>query len=414
MTLTQDQVQIIRSTVPVLKDHGNEITTSFYHTLLQENPELNNVFNQANQANNHQAAALAGSLYAYASHIDDLGALSPAVEKISQKHASLYIKPKQYEVVGTYLLRAMGEVLGDALTKETHDAWAEAYWQLANIMIKKEDEILSHGDGWKDWRDMRITEKVKESEEITSFYLEPTDGQALPPFLPGQYISVMTEVPRLKHLQSRQYSLSDAPKREYYRISIKRERGLNTSKSGAKDHPGYISNIMHEHKKVGDVLKVSHPAGEFYLDPEKEANLPVVLISAGVGLTPMMSIMNTLLDRESKQPISWVHTARSSSVQAFAQHMRDVVKQNANVQAFIFIKSPTEKDVEGVDYHLTGRLRLEELRKREHLFLDDKRAEYFVCGPDRFMSDVAKGLQEYGVDDGRIKMEVFGTGKIPS
>lgn len=134
MGLTKDQVTIIKATVPILKEYGNAITSKFYSTLLAENPSLNNVFNQSNQANNHQAAALAGSLYAYASHIDDLGALSPAIEKICQKHVSLYIRPEQYNVVGVYLLRAMGEVLGDALTPDILKAWETAYWQLANLV----------------------------------------------------------------------------------------------------------------------------------------------------------------------------------------------------------------------------------------------------------------------------------------
>lgn len=134
MSLTTDQVKIIKATVPVLQEHGNAITKHFYATLLKENPDLNNVFNQANQLNGHQPAALATSLYAYATHIDDLGALSPAVEKICHKHASLYIRPEHYDIVGTYLLRAMGDILGDALTPEILEAWGQAYWQLANIV----------------------------------------------------------------------------------------------------------------------------------------------------------------------------------------------------------------------------------------------------------------------------------------
>lgn len=134
MSLTKEQVAIIKATVPILKEYGNQITTLFYGTLIKENPSLNDVFSRTNQVNNHQPAALAGSLYAYASHIDDLGALSPAVEKICQKHVSLYIRPEQYEIVGTYLLRAMGEVLGDALTPEILEAWKVAYFQLANIV----------------------------------------------------------------------------------------------------------------------------------------------------------------------------------------------------------------------------------------------------------------------------------------
>jgi len=414
MSLTTNQIQIIKSTIPVLQQHGNEITTHFYSTLLREKPELNNIFNQANQANNHQAAALAGSLYAYASHIDDLGALSPAVERICHKHASLYIRPEHYDVVGEYLLRAMGDVLGAALTQEVLEAWGAAYWQLAGIMVKREGQMLRDAEGWTDYREFKIDKKVKESEEITSFYLKPVDGEELPGYLPGRYVSVMTTVPQLRYLQSRQYSLSDAPGKDCYRISVKREAGLSTKQEGAEAHPGYISNILHDEKKEGDVLSVSHPAGEFFLDPEKETTQPVVLISAGIGLTPMMAILNTLIQRRSQQRISWIHATRSTSAQAFGPYIRDVTKIHDNIKASIFITIPdAARDVEGVDYQYSGRMELDKLDRSEDLFLDNKSTQYYVCGPEGFMAAMEQSLRGMGVDDESIKMEVFGTGQIP-
>ncbi|KAK5712843.1 Nitric oxide oxidoreductase [Elasticomyces elasticus] len=407
MPLTPAQVSIVRSTVPILQQHGTAITTSFYSTLLAEHPPLNNIFNQANQRNNHQAQALAGALYAYASHIDDLGALTPAVEKICQKHASLYIQPDQYEVVGTYLLRAMGDVLGAALTEEVLEAWRTAYWQLANIMIVREEQILSKVDGWTDWREFSIADKVKESEEITSFYLKPTDGRPLPTFLPGQYISILTDVPKFGYLQSRQYSLSDAPRADYYRVSVKKEEGVDGT------HPGYVSNVLHDNKSVGDSLKVSHPAGEFYLDPASDTNGPVVLLSAGVGLTPMISILNTLVERNSQQQISFVHGSRRTATHAFRQHIKDVVSTHPNVTASIFIKTPnTQADVEGVDYKHASRVKLALLDKKEHLYLHDAQTLYFVCGPEGFMASMHTGLRRAGVPAERIRMEAFGTGSI--
>ena len=122
MGLTSDQVSLIKSTVPILRQYGKTITTTFYDNMLSDHPELNHIFNRTNQVNGHQASALAGSLYAYASYIDDLGVLAPAVEKIVQKHASLYIQPEQYDVVGYYLLKAMKIVLGDALTEDIQSA----------------------------------------------------------------------------------------------------------------------------------------------------------------------------------------------------------------------------------------------------------------------------------------------------
>ncbi|KAK4551918.1 Nitric oxide oxidoreductase [Recurvomyces mirabilis] len=416
MSLTPQQVDIIRSTALVLQEHGNAITTSFYDTLLKEAPDLNNVFNQANQRNNHQAQALAGALYAYASHIDDLGTLSPAVEKICQKHASLYIMPHQYKVVCEYLLRAMGDVLGAALTKEILDAWGAAYWQLANLMIEREEQLLQDAEDWTDWRHFRIEDKIKESAEITSFYLKPVDGQKLPPYKPGQYVSVLMDVPQIQYLQSRQYSLSDAPNPDYYRVSIKKDEGLNVSQPDAEAHPGFISNIMHDVKNVGDVIKVSHPAGDFFLDSEHNTDVPIVLFSAGVGLTPMMSILNTLVSRNTTSPqrISFIHGARTTVVQGFGKHVRATADQNPDVTASIFVKSPDMRtDIEGVDFHHVGRVRLDVLDRSKDLYLYDKGTRYFVCGPDSFMADVHEGLRNLGVEDERIMMEVFGTGHVP-
>jgi len=315
MSLTSSQKSIIKATVPVLAEHGLTITKLFYKNLLQEIPSLNDVFNTANQANGAQPGALAYSLHAYAKNIDNLTALSAFIERVNQKHASLYVRPEQYQVVGKYLLAAMGDVLGDALTPEILDAWTAAYWQLANLMITREAEIYSQEATWSDWRPFRIVRKVHETADITSFYLAPIDGKRLPMYHPGQYISVQVDVESLKYSQARQYSLSQAARVEgdSYRISVKREKGLSATaaKADGQDaediqaRPGYVSNVLHDHKDVGDVVQVSHPAGEFYLEPTsggsdvESANYvpdhPVVLISAGVGITPMMAMLGAML-----------------------------------------------------------------------------------------------------------------------
>lgn len=414
MTLTTSQVEQIKASVPALQEHGNVITALFYKTMLTEHKELNNVFNQTNQANGSQPAALAAVLAAYAIHIDDLGVLDPAIEKICHKHASLYITPEQYDTVGEYLLRAMKEVLGDALTPELHDAWAAAYWQLANLMIMRERKLLEHAHGWTDWRDLVISDKQRESEEICSFRLARADGQGLPLYKPGQYISVMTRIPKLGYLQSRQYSLSDAPDGKTYRISVKKEVGLDLDAHEAHLHPGYLSNVLHDEKEVGDVLQVSHPEGTFYLDVDADTDAPVDLISAGVGITPMISILNTLVGTGSKRQISFIHASRSSEAQAFGHHVRNEARKHDNVHAVEFNRRPAPDAVQGVDYQCTSRLSLDALDDRRDLFTDDPRTQYFVCGPETFMKDMAAGLDRRGVDKSRINLELFGTGSIPS
>lgn len=417
MSLTPEQVQIIKATVPVLQEHGNTITTHFYKNMLREVPELNSVFNTTSQVNGHQPRALAGALFAYASNIDNLGALGPAVELIANKHVSLYIRPDDYKTVGKYLLEAMKDILGDALTPEIHDAWAAAYSQLANVFIAREGALYkeAEAEGWSDWRNFRIDRKVRESDEITSFYLKPVDGKPLPKYQPGQYISVRVYVPDLKYPQPRQYSLSDMPHSDYYRISVKREAGVDMGHPGAaKANPGYVSNVLHDRFNEGDVIDVSHPCGDFFLS-NADASHPVVLISAGVGLTPLTAILNTLTSQSpvaAERNIHFVHGARSSTVRAFKEHVQSLERKLPNLHATFFTSQPTPEDKLGVDYHHVGRVDLSKLDPKD-LFLDNPKTEYYACGPEAFMTDMAAALTSRGVGPERIKMELFGTGGVP-
>ena len=279
-------------------------------------------------------------------------------------------------------------------------------------MIGREKQLYKERDQWTSWRDFTITDKVIESDEITSFYLKPNDGKPLPKYHPGQYISIRTSVPALKHLQSRQYSLSDAPQPSSYRISVKKELGLDLNHPAAPAHPGYVSSVLHDSKQIGDTLQVSHPAGEFFFNPSHGDRKPIVLISAGVGLTPMLSIIRTLDKADSQQPICWIHGTRSSRVHAFSQEIKEIAKQHPNVRTEVFMSHPAEEDALGRDYQYEGRMSLGVLDKEGDLFLHKADAEYFICGPEGFMKDMQATLLGYGVEEQRIKMEVFGTGVI--
>lgn len=311
----------------------------------------------------------------------------------------------------------MSEVLGDALTPEVLDAWAAAYKQLADIMIHREDQLLKQTHGWTGWRDFRIDSKTPESDEVTSFYLMPIDGEPLPEFLPGQYISIQIDVPTLKYKQARQYSLSDKYSPQYYRISVKREKGLDVSDPSAAAHPGYVSNILHDEKKQGDVVQLSHPAGDFFLDVRNQSEIDssIVLLSAGVGLTPLMSILNTLVEKKNGgRKISWIHGSRNSSADPFAQYVKGIAKAHPHVVTErIFHSSPHSDEKDGVDYDNKGRLDVSKLRPHDDLRLNDKNASYYICGPEKFMTDLERALQDRGVDASRINMELFGTGGVP-
>jgi nitric oxide dioxygenase len=188
ITLDEDQKALIKASVPVLREHGVTITALFYSNMLAAHPPLHDIFNTANQVHLQQPTALAMAVLAYAENINDLTPLGPAVELIAGKHASLYVRPEHYAIVGKHLIEAIATVLGDAATPVLADTWTRAYWMLAEIFIKREEEMYQAAEGWTDWADFRVAKKVKESEEVTSFYLEPVNEtlKPLPSFIPGQ------------------------------------------------------------------------------------------------------------------------------------------------------------------------------------------------------------------------------------
>lgn len=264
--------------------------------------------------------------------------------------------------------------------------------------------MLATTGQWKDGRDFKIVAKSQESGEITSVYLAPVDERPLPSLLPGQYISVKVFVPELGYHQPRQYSLSDAPKAEHYRISVKMET------SNADGHPGFVSHVLRDVEQVGDTISVSHPFGEFFLDFTKDKGKPIMLIAAGVGITPMISILNALVLADYQPCISNIPTARSSSVCAFANNLAGLASKHANVSFKSFVK-----DADSCGCHdVRGRLSLSALDPKDDLLLDDTSTLYFVYGPEGFMADIHRDLCGMGVGSARIRMEFFGTGASPS
>lgn len=278
-TLSPRTIEIVKATAAVVAEHAEAITRRFYTLMFSGNPEVQAYFNPAHQHSGQQQRALAGAICAYAANIENLGALGPAVELIAQKHCSLGIQPEHYPIVGLHLLAAIKDVLGDAATEEIINAWGEAYGFLAQVFTDREQQIYeaqrSAPGGWNGYRPFVVKRKVRESEIIASFYLAPQDGGALPAFKPGQYITVKTE-----HAAAltppRNYSLSDRPGAGYYRISVKRETGLE---AGLPD--GLVSNYLHNEVGEGDVIQIGPPCGEFFLDPHAQPTRPIVLISGG-------------------------------------------------------------------------------------------------------------------------------------
>jgi nitric oxide dioxygenase len=402
--MSPEQVSIISATVPVLERYGQNITETFYRNMLAAHPELKSVFNMTNQQTGHQAKVLAGALYAYAKNIHNLEALGPMLELVCHKHASLHITADQYDIVGKYLIEAMQEVLGANFTSSVQDAWTAAYAQLAKIMIQKEASLNGQHEEWKDWRDFRIVTISRESDEISSFYLSPVDGKPLPTFVPGQYVSVSVYVPQLGYMQARQYSMSDVPSTEYYRISVKQERGQQFP-------PGVLSNVLHDIRAPGQIVKVSHPRGIFFLSTVRETS-PIVLIAGGVGITPLLSMLKFLTSTTStiKRPIHLIYATRTTAARAFFKEITNISRSNAVVRVTFFVGSPGAGDKAGCDYHHEGRLDLQRLDVQQDLFLNDTQTEYYICGPSPFLEMVRRFLLVQRVESSNIKMEVFGAG----
>lgn len=393
-------IEIIKSTVPVLEEHGQTITKRFYEMMFENHPELLNIFNHANQKQGRQQQALANAVYAAAANIDNLGNILPVVKQIGEKHRSLGIKPEHYPIVGENLLAAIKDVLGDAATDDIMEAWEKAYGVIADAFISVEKEMYEAAEnqpgGWKDFRNFIVVKKVKESDVITSFYLQPEDKQAIASYLPGQYISVKLSIPGETYTHIRQYSLSDAPGKDYYRISVKKETGMN----GKPD--GIVSTYLHEVVKEGDILPVSAPAGDFTLDESHD--LPIVLISGGVGLTPLMSMLNTLVEKGSRREVTFIHAAINGNYHAMKKHVDTVADNNENVRAFFCYEKPTEDDRKNGCFAKEGYVDLDWLKK----VLPSNEAHFYFCGPVSFMRTVKHALEDWGVPEDRIHFEFFG------
>lgn len=385
--LTDAQRAIVKSTVPLLETGGEALTTHFYKIMLGEFPQVRPLFNQAHQAKGDQPRALANSVLMYARHIDRLEGLGDLPSQIVNKHVSLQVQPDQYAIVGACLLRAIREVLGaDVATDEVIDAWAAAYQQLADILIAAEEQVYAANEatpgGWRGVRAFRVVAKTAESSEITSFGLAPVDGGAVMAHQPGQYLGLRVLVNGTE--QRRNYSLSAAPDGKGLRISVKRQPG------------GVVSNHLHDNVQVGDTLDVFPPAGHFTLQPGEK---PLVLISGGVGITPMLPMLEQALD--SGRPIHFIHCARNRAVHAFRDVIDQLAQRYPQLRRYYCYEQGSEAD--GAD--ATGLLDQDRLAGWLPSSPD---VDAYFLGPKPFMAVVKRSLKALGVPEAQTRYEFFG------
>lgn len=400
--LSPRTIELVKATAPVVAQHAEAITRRFYSLMFTGNPEVKAFFNQAHQHSGGQQKALAGAICAYAANIDNLAALGPAVELIAQKHCSLGIQAEHYPIVGKHLLVAIKDVLGDAATDEIIAAWAEAYGFLAKIFIEREAAIYREqaaaDGGWNGYRTFLVDRKTPESDIVTSFYLRPADGGALPAFKPGQYVTVKIDHPTTP-TSPRNYSLSDRPGVGHYRISVKREPSLIPGAPA-----GLISNYLHDEVHVGDTLQLGPPCGEFVLEPEQVGVRPIVLIAGGIGVTPLLSMLKSVVHHEAKTPVYFIHCARNGSQHALAAEIIAIAEKHPHVRTHFRYDSPTAEDLRHGRCDSTGFLDVDLLRE----LLPSRDADFYFCGPKPFMTGLYNGLKSWGVEESQIRFEFFG------
>lgn len=400
--LNQNTKDIVKSTAPILQQHGETLTRHFYQRMFSHNPEVGPFFNPANQAEGTQQRALAGAICAYAANIDNLEVLGSAVELIANKHASLMVKAEHYPIVGENLLASIKEVLGDGATDQVIDAWAEAYGFLTDILVGREQQLYrdsaTRDGGWEGFRTFRIDRKDQESQNITSFYLKPEDGGALPGFMPGQYITI--RVPTADGSTTmRNYSLSNQPGRDYFRISVKREVAPS---AGAPD--GYVSNLLHDNMAEGDTLEIGPPCGEFFLNVNDRHERPLVLLAAGIGITPIMSILKATLNAMPDREIILIHGCLNDDVQPFKPFIDRLALEHPNLKAHYRYSDLTQDEVLAEENCSAGMVDAQLIES----LIPSRHADYYFCGPKPFMVNIYQDLLVWGIPASQVHFEFFG------
>lgn len=393
MLLSPSSEAIVDETAAVVAGHAEEITKVFYPDMFAAHPELLRVFNAANQAIGEQPKALAASVVAYAVSLIDpeAGDFGPMMERIAHKHVSLGIGAQQYPIVGHHLLKAVGTVLGDAVTPQVAAAWDEVYWLFACALIAEEAKLYALGgtDPAQPWRRYRVVERVEESDEIFSLLLAPVQG-ATPEHATGQYVAIAVDLPDGSR-QPRQYTISSGPRGDTLRVTIKRVRGVD----GAPD--GQVSNHLADTATPGSVLELSQPCGNLVLD---ESDDPLVLVSAGIGITPVAAILEDLSRRQPDRTVRLFHADHAHDTHTMYAALRRQVLAMADARAQNWYETDAES-APTLYPAKPGVMDLTEVDLPENPLV-------FMCGPLPFMDHARKQLIGRGVSPERIRYEVFG------
>ncbi|MEU8969472.1 globin domain-containing protein [Streptomyces monashensis] len=386
--LSEQSASTVRATLPAVGAAIGEITERFYARLFAARPELlRDLFNRGNQASGAQKQALAGSIAAFATHLVQHPDQRPdaMLGRIAHKHASLGVAPEHYPIVHEHLFAAIVEVLGEAVTPEVAAAWDEVYWLMANALIAVEKRLYeeSGSTGRRPWE---VVERIEETADVVTFRLRPADGGPVRGFRAGQYVSVQVELPDGAR-QIRQYSLSGAPDETVRQFSVKRVAGDGAAPAGE------VSNHLHARVRAGAVVHLSEPYGDLVLGDTEDR--PLLLASAGIGVTPMVAMLAALAADGHRAPVTVVHGDRSPADHALRTDHEAYAAKLPDASVHLFYERDAEPGTRTGLVDLAG-----------VAVAPGTRA--YLCGPLPFMRAVRTQLIGKGVAPADIHYEVFG------
>lgn len=382
--LTPEQIALIKSTVPILEQAGETLTQKFYTKMIGGYDEVKPFFNQTDQKLLRQPKILAFSLLQYAKNIEDLTPLLGFVQQIVAKHVGLQVKAEHYPIVGTCLIETMGELLPpDVCTKDFVEAWSIAYGNLAAILIDLEAKQYAQ-EPWQDFKEFKVTKIEDENAEVKSVYFTPADGSNIGAAKPGQYVCLRWKTPDSEFEKSREYSISQIPKDNEYRISVRRLPD------------GIVSGFIHETLKIGDILKVAPPNGNFVY--EKKAPV-LTLLCGGIGITPFIPIILAAL-ADGVEKINLLYSNRSDESRAFGSYLSQLSKTNPGKLNIIEYFSEGHKaSIEGAQV-FDRALELSDL----DAYVSNGE-DVYLLGPRPYMKTIREYLGKKNID---VKFEYFG------
>ncbi|BBY79832.1 hemin transporter [Mycolicibacterium pulveris] len=392
LELEPQHAEIVSATLPLIGAHIDEITAEFYRLMFENHPELlRNLFNRGNQAQGAQQRALAASIATFAAHLVDPELPHPAelLSRIGHKHASLGVTADQYPIVHDNLFAAIVAVLGtETVTEEVAAAWDRVYWIMAQTLIDLERELYAAAgvcDG-DVYRRARVVSRVDDPSGAVLLTVR-ADGAPFTGFSPGQYVSVGVTMPDGAR-QLRQYSLVNAPGTTELTFAVK-------PLDATADQPaGEVSTWIAANVCVGDILDVTVPFGDL---PAPADGRPVVLISAGIGITPMIGLLEFLAAEAPDTPVQVLHADRSDQSHPLRERQRELLAALPQSTLDIWYEDGMTGDQPGVH---PGLLRLDDVTLSAG-------ADVYLCGNNGFVQAVRTQLLARGVRTAQIHSELF-------